>query len=263
MRTLALLYHDVVQPGGSDASGFPGSLAASYKLERREFEQHLAAVSAVATRRATVRELPTAAPSPLPVLFTFDDGGSSAFGCIADLLEEAGWRGHFFITTDYVDAPTFVTRAQVRDLAARGHVIGTHSCSHPISMARCAPERLLAEWTRSTSVLEDIVGEPVRVGSVPNGASSARVAAAAAAAGLTTLFTSEPTTRSRVVDGCAVIGRYVLRHGTPSAVAAGLAAGKVGARLRRYWLWNLTKLAKAVTGDRFSVLRDALAVRRG
>src|SRR5439155_279734 len=153
--------------------------------------------------RGTVYDLVERLLGPPPVLLTFDDGGASAYGCVADLLEGAGWRGHFFITTDYLGTPGFVGGAQIRELAGRGHVIGTHSCSHPTRMARCSWDRLIGEWSRSAQALAEVLGEPVRVGSVPGGAFARRVAAAAAAAGLTALFTSEPTVRCRVVDGFA------------------------------------------------------------
>jgi len=263
VRALALLYHDVVPPGDWDASGFPGAGAASYKLERAEFERHLAAVSAVATCRGTVDGLRAAARGggPLPVLLTFDDGGASAYSCVADLLEAAGWHGHFFITTGYLDAPHFVTRAQVRDLAARGHMIGTHSSSHPIPMARLSRRRLLTEWASSVHALQDLLGEPVRLGSVPGGGLSRQVVEAAAAAGLTALFTSEPTTHCRVVDGCVVIGRYALRRGMPAAAAAALASGALGARLRQACVWNLKKVAKVLGGSAYLALRDAVYAR--
>ncbi|HVH67110.1 MAG TPA: polysaccharide deacetylase family protein [Gemmatimonadales bacterium] len=257
MKALALLYHDVVAAGAWDASGFPGAVPAAYKLERRDFERHLAAVSALGARQGTVRDLFPPTPGAPPVLLTFDDGGASACG-VADLLEHAGWRGHFLITTDYLGTPGFVTRGQVRDLAARGHVIGTHSCSHPTPMSRCSWERLLEEWSRSAGVLAEVLGEPVRVGSVPGGALSGRVVAAAAAAGLRALFTSEPTPRCRLVDGCVVIGRFVLRRGTPPAVAAALASGQRLARLRQLWSWNLKKVAKAVAGDLYPMLSEAV-----
>ncbi len=262
MRALALLYHDVVQAGDWDSSGFPGPAAASYKLERREFERHLAAMSAAVPQRRTVQALASAAANgPPPVLLTFDDGGASAHDCVADLLEAWGWRGHFLITTDYLDTAGFLTRIQVRELAARGHVIGSHSCSHLTRMGGRSPARLREEWARSTGVLADLVGEPVRVGSVPFGAFSPRVAAAAAAAGMTTLFTSEPTMRCGVVDGCIVVGRYTLRRGTAARVAARLASGARGVRLRQLWFWNLKKVAKAIGGDAYLTLRDALFKR--
>src|SRR2546425_524193 len=138
--------------------------------------------------------------------------------------------------------------------AGRGHVIGTHSCSHPARMARCSWDRLIDEWSRSAQALADVLGEPVRVASVPGGAYSRRVAGAAAAAGLVALFTSEPTMRCRVVDGCLVVGRYVLRRGAHATVAAALASGARAVRLRQLWLWNLKKVAKAVGGDLYPAL---------
>jgi len=254
VKALALLYHDVVDGGDWDASGFPDPVSATYKFDRHDFERHLEAASAVAARRGTVYDLVEGLLGPPPVLLTFDDGGASAYGCVADLLEGAGWRGHFFITTDYLGTPGFVGGAQIRELAGRGHVIGTHSCSHPTRMARCSWDRLIGEWSRSAQALAEVLGEPVRVGSVPGGAFSRRVAAAAAAAGLTALFTSEPTVRCRVVDGCLVVGRYTLRRGAPAAVAAALASGAVAVRLRQFWLWNLKKVAKAVGGDLYPAL---------
>ena len=260
MRAIALLYHDVVAGRDWEASGFPGVSAATYKLQRPEFERHLAAVSAAAKQRGTVSHLLAGEPArgPLPVLLTFDDGGASAYGCVADLLERAGWRGHFLITTDYLDRPGFVTRAQVRDLAARGHEIGSHTCSHPTPMAACRWEHLVDEWTRSTGVLADVLGAPVRVASVPGGAFSPQVAHAAAAAGIAALFTSEPTTACVDVGGCLVIGRYLVRRGTSAAAAAALAAGQLAVRLRQLWFWNLKKAAKAVGGRTYLALRRAV-----
>jgi Polysaccharide deacetylase len=174
----------VVGSADWDASGFPGPVPAAYKLERSDFERHLAAVSAAVGRRGTVRDLlggePASGTGQPPVLLTFDDGGASACS-VADLLERAGWRGHFLITTDYIGTAGFVTRAEVRELASRGHVIGTHTCSHPTPMARYGWDRLVEEWSRSARLLADLLGQPVEVGSVPGGAFSRRVGGGATA----------------------------------------------------------------------------------
>jgi peptidoglycan/xylan/chitin deacetylase (PgdA/CDA1 family) len=255
VRALALLYHDVVDGDDWDATGFPGPAPASYKLERRNFERHIAAVSTAAARRGTVSDLLRGGDGQPPVLLTFDDGGASSYSCIAGLLERSGWRGHFFITTDYLDHPGFVTRGQVRELAARGHVIGTHSCSHPLRMSSSRWDRLVEEWTRSVAVLSDVLAAPVEIGSVPGGAYSRRVAAAAAAAGITALFTSEPIARCRSVEGCLVIGRYSLRRATPARTAGALASGRPFPRLGQWCFWNCKKAAKAVGGDAYVALR--------
>ena len=44
--TVALIYHDVVTAARQDECGFPGPVAARYKLEPGRFEAHLDAIAA-------------------------------------------------------------------------------------------------------------------------------------------------------------------------------------------------------------------------
>jgi peptidoglycan/xylan/chitin deacetylase (PgdA/CDA1 family) len=243
MSILALMYHDIFDGGAADSSGFPGGAAASYKLETDVFADHLDAIRAVQPQ--------------LPLYLTFDDGGSSAVG-IAGLLEERGFRGHFFVTTDFLDTATFLSRADVRELARRGHVIGSHSCSHPTRMARCSRSQMLDEWRRSKATLEDVLGAPVDSASVPGGHYSRTVAETAAEAGLRTLFTSEPTTRSHQVDGCLVHGRFAIQRMHSPAYAAALASGALAPRTRQFVFWHVKKLGKIVAGDLYLKVRSRL-----
>lgn len=262
MRALSLVYHDVVPRGAPDESGFPGAAAASYKLDRETFARHLAAIAdRLAARPATVWELLAAPTGPACCVLTFDDGGRSAITCIADLLEERDWRGHFFVTTAYVGAPGFVTAADIRSLAARGHVIGSHSHSHPTRMSQCGPLDLLTEWRCSTLILAEILGEPVRCASVPGGYYAPRVAEAAAAAGVDVLFTSEPTARCHSEAGCLVIGRYAIRRSTSARTAAAYASGQVLPRLQQQLFWNVKKVAKAMGGNVYLAVRRAAYAR--
>ncbi|HEX5633590.1 MAG TPA: polysaccharide deacetylase family protein, partial [Gemmatimonadales bacterium] len=158
MRAIVLEYHDVVD-GDFGASGFAGVAADSYKLSAADFAAHLDALGGLpAPVGGDVRALGDA-PSPPPVLFTFDDGGVGACDA-ADLLERRGWLGHFFVTTERIGTPGFLDAAQLRDLEKRGHVIGSHSHSHPPRMARLTPEEARSEWHRSRSILGDLLGHP-------------------------------------------------------------------------------------------------------
>jgi peptidoglycan/xylan/chitin deacetylase (PgdA/CDA1 family) len=259
LMPLVLLYHDVVDDD-DDASGFPGGDAARYKLGRREFAQHLDAIGAAS---ATVADLCRAesVPDGKGPLFTFDDGGVSAATIIADELERRGCRGHFFITVDYIGRPGFVSRAQIVDLARRGHDIGSHSCSHPTRMAMCSRHRLLDEWRRSREVLAEILGAPVTNASVPGGYYSRAVAETAGAVGITHLFNSEPTTRVVTVDDCQVIGRYSIYRGMTAAQAAALASGSRAALLQQAVAWKLKKALKAVGGRAYLGVRKMVLDR--
>jgi peptidoglycan/xylan/chitin deacetylase (PgdA/CDA1 family) len=191
-------------------------------------------------------------------LLTFDDGGVTAYDPIADILEANGWRGHFFITVNYIDSPSFVSAEQIRALHRRGHIIGSHSCSHPERMSSCPLDQLVSEWCKSRDVLSEIVGDAITAASVPGGFYSRAVGQAAAQAGFKVLFNSEPTLRSHTVDGCLVLGRYTVYRGMSAEKAAALVARRVLPRFQQAFLWNARKVSKAICGRLYLRLRKQL-----
>ena len=257
MRALSLEYHDVVEPGDFDASGFQGAGPASYKLTAAAFTAHLLAIGhAVATGPGRATDWLASLAGSRPLFLTFDDGGVGAHTHIADALEDHGWRGHFFVTTGRLGSPTFLTPSQIRQLEQRGHVIGTHSCSHPARLGACSREQIFGEWRRSIQTLEDIMGTAVVTGSVPGGFYTAAVGEAAADAGLRVLFTSWPTTRCWTVRGCRIVGRYTLRRWSSARTAAALAAGDPMPRLSQWAWYRSLHLLRTVAGDRYTTLRQ-------
>jgi peptidoglycan/xylan/chitin deacetylase (PgdA/CDA1 family) len=263
MRLFCLLYHDVVESADWDSSGFTGPGTGKYKLSRREFESHLAAIAAARnTPSSTAHELANMGDEALPFLLTFDDGGESAVTCVAGLLERYGWRGHFFVTAGQIGRKGFLNKEQICSLRKGGHVIGSHSFSHPVRMSHCSTEELTGEWTKSIRMLSDILGEQVDTASVPGGYYSNRVGETAAAAGVRVLFTSEPTTAVRSILGCQVVGRYNIFRGMPPRVSADLVSVHSEARSRQWLHWNSKKIAKKVAGGPYLAIRQWL-LRKG
>lgn len=257
-----LTYHDVVEEH-PDASGFPGGGPALYKLPTREFARHLDAIASTSASPILLPQLKGSNADDLaPLLITFDDGGVSAANIIADALERKGWRGHFFVTTDYIGRAGFMTAAQIRDLTSRGHIIGTHSCSHPRRMSACSPQILRDEWQRSRMVLSEILDKPVTVGSVPGGYYSESIALAAAASGLTDLFTSEPTTRMTMVNGLRVYGRFSIYRRTPLTKVTAIASGRRLAIMREAITWEMKKVLKIAGGETYLKLRKMILDRQ-
>lgn len=263
MKRVSLLYHDVVAPGRFGESGFRGDLANSYKLEDARFREHLAALSRAAGGRIARLgdpEPPDGPPGPA-VYLTFDDGGVSAATRVADLLEEAGWRGHLFVTTGRIGTRGFLGAGQIRALAGRGHVVGTHSHSHPPRMAELPLHRLVAEWQDSAAALADVLGTPVTSGSIPAGGYAPRIARAAEEAGLTVLFTSEPRVRSWTVgrdSGVRILGRFCLRRWSSAEEAARLVAPRSAARARQAATWQAKKAAKKIARRPYAALQRRL-----
>ena len=121
-----------------------------YKLSLRQFDAQLAGLAQVrADAPVLVQEisgglkaswLPASGYEGVdaPYLMTVDDGGVSYYTLVADRLEARGWRGHCFVSTDAIGTRGFLTASQLRELDTRGHVIGSHSASHPARFSACA-----------------------------------------------------------------------------------------------------------------------------
>jgi peptidoglycan/xylan/chitin deacetylase (PgdA/CDA1 family) len=265
MPAYSLMYHDVVDRGAADASGFAGGAAALYKLDAATFDEHLAAI-AKAVERAGLERI--SEPSALElhgsgragVVLHFDDGGASALRA-AEAIERHGFRGFFHITTDRIGTPGFVTEADLRELHARGHVVGSHSCSHPPRISSLDWPEMLRQWSESIARLREVLGVPVRVGSVPGGYSSGRVVAAAERAGIEVLFDSEPLSGLRRHGRCLVLGRYAVKRDTRAEEVAAIAAGSRVPRLRQWVAWNAKKALKRVGGTHWLALRGRLLER--
>ncbi len=226
-------------------SGFQSASANRYKLSVEQFDAHLARLASV--------------DSPLlPFSLTFDDGGESYYSQIADRLERLNWRAHCFVPTDFIDRPGFLTRHQLRELDQRGHHIGAHSASHPARMSACSQTVLHNEWRESVNVLQDILGRAVHLASVPGGYYSPAVAAAAEAAGICTLFTSEPVTHARSVGACTVVGRFAVRDYNAATLSAQLVRRAPWTRWAMWADWNAKALCKPILGPAYTRVADWL-----
>ena len=256
MKAISLEYHDVVENDNYDGSGFLGANSARYKMNLSEFASQLEQI------KLNVKNPPSRINTRKPngyqsmdFYLTFDDGGASSHTIIATCLEKMGWSGHFFVTTDFIGNKTFLDKEQILDLHKRGHIIGSHSSSHPEMMSSMSKESIYNEWKDSVYILSEIIGEPVKTASLPGGFYSKTVAEAASKAGITTLFTSEPTTNCQYIENCLVIGRYTIYRGmSPQSIAA-IAQGKTGPRVKQYLSWNTKKLAKKIGGKGYLKFR--------
>jgi peptidoglycan/xylan/chitin deacetylase (PgdA/CDA1 family) len=268
MRAISLLFHDVYVASPRE-SGFESSAADRYKLSLDNFDAQLAGVARVRAEAPVVvatgdvtgglkasGDPKVASDKDIPYLITVDDGGVSYHTLVADRLEAKGWRGHCFISTDAIGTAGFLDVAQIRELDARGHVIGSHSVSHPARFSACGAERMHEEWLRSRKLLEDLLGHEVAVASVPGGYYSPLVAQTARDAGLRVLFTSEPTIVSRQQSGILVMGRFTLRHAHSTDMARQLLQRAPWMRYRQWASWNAKSVIKSLLGPAYARAAD-------
>lgn len=261
MKAISIGYHDIVDAHlrpPNDGSRHSGR----YKLNQGHFRAHMDSIWN-STGRSSVRVIDRARrwQGEIPIFLTFDDGAESSYTCVAGELERRGWRGHFFVTTDWTGRHGFMNPAQIQEMHARGHVIGSHSCSHPARMSHLSWTELIKEWRDSCAILSDILQEPVVTASVADGYYSRKVGRAAAAAGIQVLFTSEPGATIAAVDGCLIVGRYSIQSLTPASVSGAIADRDRWPRLRQTLLWQAKKPIKSLAGESYFTIRRLLLSR--
>lgn len=213
-------YHDVTDDPSE--SGLQRNAATPFKLRPDQFAAHLESIASGLAAPALVTEIELTRPGR-HLLLTFDDGGKSALR-VGEELSRRGWLGHFFISTSLIGRRTFLDASEIRHLRQSGHIVGSHSHTHPDIYRELEWERMVVEWRQSSDILAQILGEPCLSGAVPGGEISDAVLRSADRAGLRYLFTSEPWLRPRIVGGCWILGRFCAKASTSPEDIAELAS---------------------------------------
>ena len=207
---VTFLYHEVSD--NPNLTGFIRESNLVYKHNSKEFISNLEVINNIRIKPITINKLQEKSDKH-KILLTFDDGGKSSM-YIADALEKYNWRGHFFITTSMIGNSTFVNKLDIKDLFNRGHVIGTHSHSHPMPFYNLSIKAMISEWTKSTDILEQILSSKIICGSVPGGDMDKKTIKSAKESNIKYLFTSEPFNKIWIEDEVVLLGRVCPKVGT-------------------------------------------------
>lgn len=121
------------------------------------------------------------------VSITFDDSWISQYTNALPILEKAGMKGTFYITTEPLIErwDEFMNPTQVKDIANRGHEIGGHTVTHP-HLPELSDADITKEVTDSKKYLETLVGRSVTALAYPFGEFNSTVKNLIKSAGYTT-----------------------------------------------------------------------------
>ena len=100
--------------------------------------------------------------------YTFDDGGISNM-LSSEILLKNKLKGVFFIPTKFIGCKGFLTKNDIKELHNNGHVVGTHTHNHPRFLNKFNYDDQFFEWSRSSNILSDIIGNKVTVAGAPGG----------------------------------------------------------------------------------------------
>jgi len=119
------------------------------------------------------------------VTFSFDDSWSSQLSALP-LLEAAGFKGTFYLTTQPIQEgwDGFMTPAQAKDIAVRGHEVAGHTITHA-DLTTLSRTKITRELKNSKTYLESLIGKNVVSFAYPYGALNSTVKSLVSQAGYT------------------------------------------------------------------------------
>ena len=104
-----------------------------------------------------------------PVMLTFDDSDLDQYEIALPEMKKHGFKGVFFIMTVSLGRSIYMSKAQVKEIADEGHVIGLHTWDHQ-DVRKLKP----GDWEKQVVVprreLETLTGKPVQYFAYPFGA---------------------------------------------------------------------------------------------
>lgn len=243
MKEIVLMYHDVIKDDLCE-SGFNSPGANYYKIKESLFESHISTIADLITQGKIQSD---------NVVLTFDDGGQSFYDIIAPILEKYGFIGHFFISTKYLGHHAFLSNEEVKGLSESGHIIGSHSVTHPSNIQALSNLERKIEWTESVALLESITGKKVTEISIPNGYYSSSDASLFGELGIKTIYTSRISDKF-ILDELNIIGRFSITQSTTAKSVERMLTSRI-------YIWgiifkqNLIYILKLMLGGNYIKLK--------
>lgn len=124
------------------------------------------------------------------ICLTFDDGWLGNYLYAYPILKKYDFKATFFIATDLIGKPLYMTWEEIEELASSGMSIQSHTVTHQ-PLAHLGVERVLFELSESKKVIEERVGQKVEHLSLPHGIKDERIWALAQGMGYKSICTSE------------------------------------------------------------------------
>lgn len=113
--------------------------------------------------------LTTGAPLPAkPVMLTFDDTDLEQYTVALPEMNKYGFKGVFFVMTVSLGRPHYMSKAQVKELADQGNVIGSHTWDHH-NVKQYQGQDWVTQIEKPSKQLESITGKPVTYFAYPFG----------------------------------------------------------------------------------------------
>ncbi len=168
---LTLCFHGI----GEMPHGRP-EIERSYWVRAQELETLIASLGELEDRHGADIQL------------DFDDANESDYFIVLPMLKRFSRRGAFFVPTDRIDQPGYLTAQHIRRLAQEQMILGSHGTDH-VPWTELSITELSRQLRHSKRVLEHLTGQQVKGAAAPHGLWSPLVVSEVLAAGYERLHT--------------------------------------------------------------------------
>lgn len=161
-RWVSMVFHDV-QPQTTASGGG----AERFDVPLASFETFLDTCAAEGYVVCSLAEA-LARPAQPRVAVTFDDGNRGQFDFAVPALRARGMTATFYVTTDWVGTPGYMTWDELRLLVAWGMSVQSHTRTHPF-LSELDEPRLTTELNDSRTTLDRELGQVTTEIAFPGG----------------------------------------------------------------------------------------------
>ena len=152
------------------------------------------------------------------VVITVDDAGKGNHEYMLPVFEKYGIKSHIFVPTKFISdgikASSYMNAIQIKEFSDLGHIVGSHSHSHPRNISLLGKEQIENEWSLSKDILENITGKPVVSCAIPGGFYSNVQMEILKKLGYELIFNSVPTFDTVTTNHIALSGRFSIERNT-------------------------------------------------
>ncbi len=128
-----------------------------YTISPAQLANHLAIIRRLGLRAISTLEVMEAKQDGGIVMLHFDDGTCDHCEIVAPLLNQAGMKGVFFVSTNKSNKERYLSVEQIKSLAADGHSIESHGHTHH-RLDKLTAEELDHELATSVTLITDWTG---------------------------------------------------------------------------------------------------------
>lgn len=169
-----LMYHHIAPPNPKD-----DAIRRGLTVSPEELEAQLAWLAAnnyhTVSMEQLFHHLVNGAPlAPRSLILTFDDGYRDNYVYAYPLLQKYGFHGIFFIVTDLVGLPEYLTWDMIRTMRDGGNEIGAHTLNHP-ALSALSKDAAWQQIDGSKQKLEEELGQKILFFDYPSGDFTERV----------------------------------------------------------------------------------------